>query len=192
MKHLRYANQTDAHQRFTLINIVRTSPTLMAAFRTARHLDLSDWWIVSGAIYNQVWNNLSGRNDMYGVKDIDLFYFDGDISFEAEDRIIQRATPLFATKPPIEIRNQARVHLWYERHFGETYRPLENSVEAIDRFACLTHCIGLRLRDDDNFDIYAPFGLNDIFSFRVTPNTVRTIDKPMKPNLRVKNDFGRN
>jgi len=173
MTHLRYANKSDALQRDTLIDITRASPKLMQALRTARNLNPPDWWIVSGAIYNQVWNHLTGRPDLFGVKDIDLFYFDRDTSYEAEDRIIQTATSLFATDPPIEIRNQARVHLWYEQHFGENYSALENCQQAIDRFASKTHSVGMRLRDDDSIDIYAPFGLNDIFSFLVTPNTTR-------------------
>jgi len=31
----------------------------------------------------------------------------------------------------------------------------------------------MRMRADDEFDLYAPFGLGDIFGFRVVPNTSR-------------------
>lgn len=173
MTHLRHADKSDAHQRAALIDITRACPTLMRAFHTARDLGLSDWWIVSGAIYNQVWNHLTGRADMFGVKDIDLFYFDPNTGHAAEDRIIKKATRHFADSPPVEVRNQARVHLWYEQHFGQPYTPLKNSREAVDRFACRTHCVAMRLNPDDSFDLYAPFGLNDIFSFRITPNPPR-------------------
>jgi len=173
MNHLKYANSSVQTQQFALIKIVRASPVLMHTFRAARQLDLPDWWIVSGAIYNQVWNHLTGCSEMYGVKDIDMFYFDPDTSYEAEDRLIQSSARVFADEPPVELRNQARVHLWYEEHFGVPYTALTESREAIERFACRTHCVGMRLRDDDGFDNYAPFGLNDIFSFRVTPNPSR-------------------
>lgn len=172
MSHLDYADAPTEVQLGKLIEIVRASPTLMQVFERARDLNLPDWWVVSGAIYNQVWNALTGRPDMYGVNDIDLFYYDTDVSYEAEDKVIRSATG-FPSAPSVELRNQARVHLWYENHFGVPYAPLKNSREAIDRFACKTHCIGLRLRDDDTFDHYAPFGLNDIFSFRLTPHTAR-------------------
>ncbi len=173
MTHLRYADQPFDVQHAALLDIVRASPRLMAALRTARDLDLPDWWIVSGAIYQQVWNHLTNRLDMYGVNDIDLFYYGLNTSYAAEDRIIQHAAPLFGNQPPVEVRNQARVHLWYAQHFGTPYEPLARSQDAIDRFACRTHCVGLRLRNDDGFDLYAPFGLNDIFSFRITPNPPR-------------------
>ena len=172
MNHLRYSKSDQTTQAAALFDIVSASPTLMQVFRRAREIDLPDWWVVSGAIYNQVWNHLTCRPDMYGVNDIDLFYFDADTSYEAEDQVISKAAG-FPPNPPIEIRNQARVHLWYEQHFGEPYDALTSSCEAIDRFACRTHCVGLRLRGDDGFDLYAPFGLDDIFSFRVTPNASR-------------------
>ncbi|MGR3290119.1 MAG: nucleotidyltransferase family protein [Paracoccaceae bacterium] len=173
MTHLRHANKSAAYQVTALIDITRASPALMRAFCTARDLNLPDWWIVAGAIYNQVFNHLTDRPDMHGVNDIDLFYFDHDTCFDAEDAVIRKASYLFGAKPPVEIRNQARVHLWYEKHFGEPYTPLANTCEAVDRFACRTHSVALRLKPDDSFELYAPYGLNDIFSFRITPNPDR-------------------
>jgi len=172
--HLRYAGRPEAEQRAALTTIIRDCPALMRGFRAARALDLPDWWIVSGAIYNQVWNHLTHRPALTGVKDIDLFYFDPDTSYAAEDAVIQRAAAGFAGLPvPVEVRNQARVHLWYQAHFGVAYDPLTHAAEALENFACRTHAVGLRLRADDGFDIAAPFGLDDIFSFRVVPLTKR-------------------
>lgn len=143
----------------------------MRTLQGLRALDLPDSWLVSGAIYNQVWNHLTGRTEMYGVKDIDIFYFDSDTSYEAEDREIRRAASLFSPAPPVELRNQARVHLWFETHFGQTRAPLPDSRTAIDQFASRTHCVGLRLEGDGSLTLHAPYGLDDIFAFRVTPNT---------------------
>ena len=170
LEHLRLARASDAVQLEELKRIIRASPVLMETLETAKTMGLPDWWVVSGAIYNQVWNDLTGRPEMYGVKDIDLFYFDPDTSWEAEDAVIQRGASLFRDTPPVEIRNQARVHIWYKDHFGEDYPALGSSAQGIDHFACKTHCIGVRLTDD--LDIYAPFGLRDVFSFRITPNPV--------------------
>ena len=111
MDHLRHTHTTNAIQRDVLVSIVRDCAPLMQAFEQARDLNLPDCWIVSGVIYNQVWNNLTQRPDLYGVKDIDLFYFDPDTSFAAEDQIIGRAADHFDTQIPVEVRNQARVHL---------------------------------------------------------------------------------
>jgi hypothetical protein len=115
--HLRYAGKDRDTQAAALEAIVRAEPVLMAVLGAARALALPDWWLVSGAIYNTVWNSLTGLRPMTGVKDIDLFYFDDtDLSYEAEDAVIKLAAPIFAQLPvPVEIRNQARVHLWSAR-----------------------------------------------------------------------------
>jgi uncharacterized protein len=46
-----------------------------------------------------------------------VFYFDGtDLSYEAEDRVIRRVAAACADLPiTIEVKDQARVHLWYRR-----------------------------------------------------------------------------
>jgi uncharacterized protein len=74
---------------------------------------------------------------------------------------------------PVEVRNQARVHLWYERHFGQPVPPQHSSADAIDHFASRTHAVAARLDDKGAIEIYAPYGLDDLFSFRITPNYVR-------------------
>jgi uncharacterized protein len=172
MKHLRYSGLSGDAQREALFSIVRASPVLVRTLALARDLSLPDWWLVSGAIYNQVWNHLTGRPEMYGVKDIDLFYFDPDTTYDAEDHEIRRAEAVFRSGPPVQLRNEARVHLWFQDRFGYPYPQLTSAKQGIDHFACRTHCVGLRLEADDSLTLYAPYGLDDIFSFRLTPNPV--------------------
>lgn len=167
--HLRFAGLDPATQDKALREIIAQSPHLTAWLQTLQRLELPDAWIVSGAIYNQVWNHLTGRPWLYGIKDVDLFYFDPDLSYEAEDRAIARVTAAFPPVPPVELRNQARVHLWYPSRFGQPYPQLTRSAQAIDLFALRTHCVGARLTAT-GLDIYAPYGLDDIFGFRLTPN----------------------
>ncbi|MEM7271097.1 MAG: nucleotidyltransferase family protein [Pseudomonadota bacterium] len=169
--HLTLAGADADAQLQAAYDIIESAPPLMAALNTLKRAALPDAWLVSGALYGNIWNALTGRPWDHGVKDYDIFYFDAsDLSYEAEDALIQRWTPEFAADPPAEIRNQARVPLWYEQHFGRTYPALSSSTEAIDRFACVTHCIGAR--ENDGLKIYAPYGLDEIFSFRLTPNPI--------------------
>jgi hypothetical protein len=156
--------------------IVRASPSLMQVLTTARELDLPDWLIFSGAIYQRVLNHLTGRDLDYGVKDYDLGYHDAsDISYEAEDAVIRRVADAF--EPPlremVEVRNQARVHLWFEAKFGEAYAPLGATTEALARFVSPLFAVGVRLEADDRLTIAAPFGLEDLFALRLRPNPIR-------------------
>ncbi len=172
MDHLRYAGLPFERQRAILFDIVRAEPLLMDALEGARALDLPQWRILAGAIYNSVWNALTGRPSGYGIKDIDLLYYDaGDLSWEAEDAAIRRGRDVFAASPiPVEIRNQARVHLWFPEKFGIDFPPLTHGDEAITRYSSQTHAVGLRLDADGGLDLYAPFGLEPIFGFRIVPN----------------------
>lgn len=170
--HLRYAGQAADVQAEAVRIIIGQTPFLVATLQRLRDLALPDSWLVSGAIYNSVWNHLSGRPPLTGINDIDVFYFDAsDLSYEAEDRVLCQAEPAFADLPlPVQIRNQARVHLWYERHFGAPYAPLKNSCEAVDRFASTTHAVAARLDGRDGIELYTPYGLEAVLAFRVVPN----------------------
>jgi hypothetical protein len=170
--HLRYAGLPAATQAEALRDIIRTTPLLIDVLQRLPKLNLPDSWLVSGAIYNTVWNHLTGRPPLTGINDIDLFYFDAsDLSYEGEDRAIKRADQVFAGLPlPVQLRNQARVHLWYPERFGEPYPALASSREAIDRFASLTHAVAARLDRAGGIELYSPFGLDDLFSFRIVPN----------------------
>ena len=172
MRHLRFATSSPEQQRAELIAIVRSETWLMDALGKAKALDIEDDWIVAGAIYNTVWNRLTDRPSRQGIKDIDLFYFDPlDLSYEAEDRIIRRGEAIFADSPvPVEIRNQARVHLWFGQHFGIEIAPIRDCRDSIRRFASVGYCVGVRLDGDGNVEVFAPHGLADLFSFRIRPN----------------------
>ena len=168
----------DAEAR--LAEILRASPRLMRTLAIARDLALPDWRIVSGAIYQTAWNSLTGRAPDFGIKDYDLFYYDGaDISYEAEDVHIRRATSAYPAElaPLVEVRNQARVHLWFEAHFGEPYAPLTHTDEALARFVAPAFAVGARLEPDGSLDIAAPFGLEDLFAMRLRPNPLRGLAK---------------
>lgn len=173
MGHLRYSGLEANVQRQALIDIVAGDPVLMHFLRGMRELGLPDSLLGSGAIYNTVWNVLTGRPRHLGIKDADVVYFDpADRSYEAEDRVIRRAHAHFANSSiPVEVRNQARVHLWFPQKFGIDYPELTCSADMLRYFSTKSHAIAARLEDGE-IAIYAPFGLDDLFSFRLTPNPV--------------------
>jgi len=160
-----------------LTAIVRESPRLMRVLSGVRELGLPDWRVFSGAVYQTVWNAVTGRDPDYGVKDYDVGYFDPDTSWDAEDVWIRRAAAAF--EPPlrdmVEVRNQARVHLWFEDKFKEPYPPLACTDEAPARFVCPAFAVGVRLETDDRISVVAPFGLEDVFALRLRPNPNRPL-----------------
>jgi uncharacterized protein len=159
-----------------LTQVVRAAPSLMRVLTVVRTLDLPDWLVMSGAVYQRVLNHLTGRPPDNGIRDYDLGYFDAsDISYEAEDILIRRVAAAFdePLKSAVEVRNQARVHVWFEAHFGEAYTPLSSTAEALERFVSPMFAVGVRLDAGDRLHIEAPFGLADLFALRLRPNPRR-------------------
>jgi len=150
-----------------LESIIRSDPDLMRLLAYLQRTALPQWRIVSGCLYQTVWNVLTNRPRGTGIQDIDVIYFDAeDLSWEAEDAVIQCVT----TGDPLQIRNQARVHLWYEQHFGVPCAPLSSADESLTRYPVIVQAVGARLEDDGRLDIVAPFGLDDLFAMVMRPN----------------------
>lgn len=131
---------------------------------------LEDAWLVSGSLFQTVWNALTGQAPDFGIKDYDIFYFDADTSLEAEDDVIRRVeAELSDLGVRIEPRNQARVHLWYPQKFGMPYAPLRKSTDGIDRFLMRAAQVGIR-PSGLGYEVYAPHGFDDLESMTVRPN----------------------
>ena len=110
--------------------------TLTEVLTRAAAMGLPGWYLVAGCLYQTVWNVVTGQPPEAGILDYDLAYFDGsDLSWDAEDAVIQAGHEVFAGLPvPVQIRNQARVHLWYEHKFGIPCPPHDSAEAAIDTY----------------------------------------------------------
>lgn len=149
------------------LSLALANETNRAILDRIPELHLPDTWLVSGSLFQAVWNGLTGRAPGYGIKDYDIFYFDADTSWEAEDAEIRRSAELFADLDvEVELKNQARVHIWYERKFGMPYPSLRNPCEGIDRFLAPACMVGIA----PGGSVYAPHGFADIESMTIRPN----------------------
>ncbi len=152
------------------IDFALRNPHNRAILERIPALGLEDVWLVAGAVFETVWNIRADRPPDENIADYDIFYFDEDLSWEAEDRHIRCLPNVFGEfAERIELRNQARVHLWYPDRFGHDYPQLASSREGIDRFLVAGTCIGIRPAGD-GFEIYAPFGLDDAWNGILRPN----------------------
>lgn len=164
-------------QAARLTELIGSSPDVMTVLRVVQELALPDPLLFSGAVYQTAWNALTGRPCSYGIKDFDVGYFDTDTSFEAEDVVIRRVASAVDAplRDRVEVRNQARVHLWFPDRFGHPYEPLSSTAEALTRFVCPAFAVGVRLEEDDTLGVVAPFGLADVFDLRLRVNPRRGV-----------------
>ena len=156
-----------------LVGTALRNPINRAILQRLPLLGAPQAWLVAGCIYQAAWNAHDGRTPQHAIKDYDIFYFDdSDLSWEAEDAVIQRGKVLFADLDGlIEIRNQARVHLWYPQRFGAPYPQLTSAEDGIGRFLARCTCVGLSPQGDGSLRLYAPYGLDELERGIVRPNS---------------------
>lgn len=154
-----------------VLGMAMANPINASILERLPQLGVKQCYLTAGCIFQAVWNARAGRPADWGIKDYDVFYFDdGDLSWEAEDRVIRRAEALFADLGvAVEVRNQARVHLWFQDHFGYAYPKLASATEGIDRYLICCTCLGI---EASTGALYARYGLDDLWEGRLVPNPV--------------------
>ncbi|KPX10994.1 Uncharacterized protein ALO75_00464 [Pseudomonas syringae pv. coryli] len=159
-----------------LVRIAMANPLNAEIISRLPSLGLNQCMLTAGCLFQAVWNHQSHLPSAWGVKDYDVFYFDNDLSWEAESEVIDSVQRLFQDiDVNIEIKNQARVHLWYSQRFGGDYPHLQSAKDGIDRYLIAGTCIGL---DVETGEIYAPNGLAD-----TEQGLLRINPKNPKPDL---------
>ena len=156
-----------------LRNIIYENDWFMKVLKTVRECDLPDWFVGAGVIRSLVWDHLHGYSDGTPLKDIDVAYFDSsNLNPERDENILKL---LMEKEPdvPWEVTNQAAVHLWYKEYFGYSVLPLESTEEAISTWPETATSIGVRLLENDELNICAPFGLEDLFNMKLRRNPKR-------------------
>jgi hypothetical protein len=165
-----FAHPTILMTRDEFLALALHNPVNVAVIDELDRHALPDAWLVAGCLVQSAWNGLTGRPVDHGIADYDVFYFDSDTSWEAEDAVIRKLQArLGHLGAKIEIRNQARVHLWYPDKHGLPYPPLTRSTDGIDRFLTENTQVGVR-RVGDGYEVYAPHGFDDVARLIVRPN----------------------
>lgn len=171
MNSVRSSACDDTHR---FVEAVSANALVTAILERAPCLDLRNWYLVAGCLFETVWNLQHGFEPTHGILDYDLFYFDdSDTSWHAEDLVIRKCARAFGDLScRIEVRNQARVHLWYAQKFGVPCAAFRSCEEGIGSFLSASCCLGVR-RVADSTAVYAPNGLADVFDLVVRPNPTR-------------------
>ncbi|EKU72327.1 nucleotidyltransferase family protein [Sphingobium yanoikuyae] len=160
-----------ARDRQGLTALVLGHPILSGIMKAWLQLALPDCWLSGSAIAQARWNEAFGLPATHGIADVDLVYFDAsDLSEEAENEHAARIARIFPDMPVrIDLKNQARVHLWYEARFGYAIEPYRSAAQAIATFPTTSAAIGVR-PSASGIEMIAPFGLADLLAPVVRPN----------------------
>jgi hypothetical protein len=154
-----------------LQSYVSGSPLLRPILDEWNRIGLPDCWLAAGAIAQTVWNHEFGFPPTHSINDIDIVYFDANnFSETAEVDHSARVRQLFSGLPVwIDVKNEARVYLWYEAKFGRKIDPYASATDAISTFPTTATAVGIRT-NDHLFEFCAPYGLSDLLGVVVRPN----------------------
>ncbi|WP_099832229.1 nucleotidyltransferase family protein [Streptococcus suis] len=122
-------------------------------------LNLSDCWLCAGTIRNFIWNQYNFDEET----DVDLVFFDENISYEGTMEI---ESYLYQNYPAYrwELKNQVYMHI----HSPNT-KPYQSSRDAIEKFPERCTAIGVRQTEKGDIELFAPYGLTDIYNYLVRP-----------------------
>lgn len=131
--------------------------------------DFTNYYLSAGCINQTVFNYLSGYKIESFIKDYDIAYFDPDTTYEKEDKIIKDLErKLKNINVSYDIKNQARVHIWYNEKYNANRKPYKSVEDAISKWSSTVTCIGVR-KENNDLKVYAPYGLDDIFNMTIRP-----------------------
>lgn len=68
--------------RQDLLQAIQLNTDLMKILTIIRNLGLKDSWLAAGSVRNFIWNLLSDKSPFDRETDVDVIFFDPDVSYE--------------------------------------------------------------------------------------------------------------
>lgn len=124
-------------------------------------MNLRDWYISAGYLRNYIWDILHKYTERTPLNDIDIIYYntdelDEEIEKEYEQKLVQTTGITIWS-----VKNQARMHI---QNGNKPYKSIE---DALSQWPETVTAIGVRLEKDGCLSIVSPYGLEDLFEYRV-------------------------
>lgn len=144
--------------------LIKQNSELMALLKIIHSFQINDCWLCAGTLRNYIWDYLSTGNTSSNINfsDIDVIFFDKNISYEQTVEIenqIKKKYPEYNW----EIKNQYYMNI----HSPNTEKYV-SSTDAVSKFPEKCTAIAARLNDNQELEVFIPFGTNDLINFRVS------------------------
>ncbi|WP_055108007.1 nucleotidyltransferase family protein [Paenibacillus ihumii] len=134
---------------------------LLSDLHTLRRRGLPECYIAAGYIRGYVWDRLHGYAFRSRHDDIDVIYFDPYHCEEERDLALEAQFISETGNQRWSVKNQARMHL---RNGAAPYR---STLDAMSRWPETATAIGVRLTAEDELELCAPHGLDDLMGMVV-------------------------
>lgn len=167
---MRYKSISEQNEIF--ISILKQNKDLMAILNYIDSLNLPNYYIAAGSVFQTIWNYYDKKPLNNGIKDIDVIYYDSNnLSKESEEELENNVKNYFKQNSlnyEFDVHNEARMHLWKKENENKNINQYKNSEDAIDKWIATIHAVGIT-KENGEIKIYAPYGLSDIFSKTIRP-----------------------
>jgi uncharacterized protein len=157
-------SRTHREQAARLERLIRSSDWFMRVLEAARASRAPDCWVGAGALRDLVWDGLHGGFSPDRVKDVDVAFFDPHDLRPERDLAVEELLGRLLPGVRWDAKNQAAVHLWYERRFGSAVDPLLSTADGVGTWPETATAVAVQLRDSGELAIVAPCGLTDLLT----------------------------
>lgn len=166
-----YQNQILSIQEEALLCLLKQDRELYKIIESVSALRIPALYVGGGSIAQTVWNHLFAKPIGYGISDVDIVYCDATLN-DRKDRLIKDdiISTIDQSNYAIDITNEAKVHLWYKKAFGFQIPPYSSTEEAISTWPSTATSIGVYLDKKNELQLFAPYGLSDLFAGILRPN----------------------
>lgn len=154
--------------RSKLKQIVFNQAALMQRLMYLRQINTQAYFS-AGVIRNLVWSVLHQQNYEIEQTEIDVIFY--DLADQHAEQ--QRLKFLLSQKFPEnewDVVNQAFVHTWYKTDQGLAIAQYSSLIDALSVWVETATAIAVRLLENDDLEIIAPFELNDLFELKLRWN----------------------
>jgi uncharacterized protein len=148
-----------------LVELARSADWLMYALGLARDVVREPWCIGAGAVRSLVWNSLHSF-PLLPPSELDFVFFDLAVPQAADVDIadaLQRRAPQFRW----DVVNRAYAHLLSGDSTASPFNSLEHAISAWPETAT---AVGISMDVVGNLNVFAPLGLDDLFSLALRPS----------------------
>jgi hypothetical protein len=126
-------------------------------------LDLPDCWIAAGFVRNAVWDATHGRLPSPPSGDVDIIWFDLSRREKEVDQELEARLRQLDGSIDWSVKNQSRMHT------GNGDQPYRSSSDAMRYWPETATATAIRSLRDDELEISAPFGLDDLYGGIIRP-----------------------
>jgi hypothetical protein len=179
-------SRTHREQAAQLERLIRSSAWFTNVLEAARASQAPDCWVGAGALRDLVWDGLHDGFSPDRVKDVDVAFFDPHDLRPERDLAVEELLGRLLPGVRWDAKNQAAVHLWYERRFGLAVEPLHSTADGVATWPETATAVAVRLCDDGRLGIIAPCGLSDLLTGVWRRNPRRVTVEEYRRRIRAK------